>query len=237
MQPGHGARDGWKEWEGDMMDVFVLSMALSCLHDINTALTLQSYNSTSIYLDIYIQRSQLQQPAGLQSNTCVSYSTLRWTRVIQPCLFWERGLVCTEWDYRMARTEAEMGCQLRCVWSLVFLRLIHKRRITETPPSSASSSSLSFSSFMCFFSVFPQRVCQTESRAVWVWETIISSSSLFQPLIAQPMSMFSPTHRGRSAPTERREVISVSKTDKHALRELWIHLFSSHSQVYFFFNI
>ena len=56
-------------------------------------------------------------------------------RIIFLMFLWEQALIFREQDYRMTWIKAEMGCQLRCVCSLVFFNLIHKRQIAKTPPN------------------------------------------------------------------------------------------------------
>lgn len=119
---------------------------------------------------------------GLQSTTCVSYSKLNWTTVIQSCLFWERGLICRMWDYQMMETVSKMGCQLRCVWNFVTLGLVHIRWITKMPQM-----------------LFPISVTLIITALFKLFSSGLLALGAFslslgvQPLIAQPTSMFTPT--------------------------------------------
>lgn len=91
-------------------------------------ITVHQYSLTFIY-----NNNSYSEQLELKSDTCVLYWKQRWTRVRQTCLFWEWGLICRELDYWMTWTEAEIECQMRCMWYLVFFKLTQKRHTTHPP--------------------------------------------------------------------------------------------------------
>lgn len=102
---------------------------------------------------------------------------------------------------------------------------------------------LLLSSVTFLFFVIHQQVRRKAGQSlVWVWETVISFSYLFQPVIAQPMSVFTLTQWIEQAKC----LVGGSDISfliwrtciKKAVNTVYVpHLFSSHSQFSHFFRL